>query len=299
MSLSGRAFRGSLGVEVTGPAQSVEATADVVVSVQGVSKVFRSRAGERVVAAKDVTFDIAKGSTLGLVGESGSGKSTVGRILTALETPDAGQVRVLGADPHAMRPKELRTFRRNMQTVLQDPFASLNRRMSVSQILQVPLRVHQIADRRERARRVSELLDLVGLPASFAGRRPHEMSGGQCQRVGIARALAVSPRLMVLDESVSAVDVCVQAQILNLLRELQRELELTYLFVSHNLAVVRYMSDDVAVMYRGEIVEQADRETLFASPTHEYTHALLSAIPRVDRARAPVDMPAVEITRKA
>ena len=230
-------------------------------------------------AVDDVSLTIARGETFGLVGESGSGKSTLSRLVLGLDRPTAGTVRVAGRDLAALRGRELRAQRSQMQMVLQDPVAALNRRKTIEQIVGLPLQVHQRAGRAARAERVRELLSLVGLPAAFASRYPHELSGGQCQRVGIARAIALEPALIVLDEAVSAVDVSVQAQILNLLRDLQRRLGLTYLFVSHNLAVVRYMSDTVAVMRQGRIVETGPRERLFARPEHPYTRELLAAVP--------------------
>lgn len=230
-------------------------------------------------AVDEVSLTIARGETFGLVGESGSGKSTLSRLVLGLDTPTSGRVRVAGHDLATLRGRALREQRRNMQIVLQDPVASLNRRKTIDQIIGLPLAVHERARGRARAERVRELLGLVGLPAAFASRYPHELSGGQCQRVGIARAISLAPELIVLDEAVSAVDVSIQAQILNLLRDLQGRLGLTYLFVSHNLAVVRYMSDTVAVMQRGVIVETGSREQLFARPRHAYTRELLAAVP--------------------
>jgi ABC-type oligopeptide transport system ATPase subunit len=230
-------------------------------------------------AVDDVSLTIARGETFGLVGESGSGKSTLSRLVLGLDTPTSGHVTVAGRDLASLRGRALRAQRRHMQIVLQDPVAALNRRKTIEQIVGLPLAVHERMPRSARAARVRELLGLVGLPPAFAGRYPHELSGGQCQRVGIARAIALEPELIVLDEAVSAVDVSVQAQILNLLRDLQQRLGLTYLFVSHNLAVVRYMSDTVAVMQRGSIVEMGTRAQLFARPAHEYTRELLAAVP--------------------
>jgi oligopeptide/dipeptide ABC transporter ATP-binding protein len=236
-------------------------------------------AGRRVVRAVDgVSFAIRAGETFGLVGESGSGKSTVARLVLRLDRPTGGHVRFDGRDIHAMSGREVHGFRRLAQVVFQDPIGALNRRKTVEQIITAPMAVHGVKPAERRAR-VVELLDLVGLHPSHAARHPSSLSGGQCQRVGIARALALSPRLVVLDEPVSAVDVSVRAQILNLLRDLQAELGLTYLFISHDLAIVRYVASRLAVMYRGRIVELGSREHVFAAPAHHYTEALLEAVP--------------------
>ncbi len=235
-----------------------------------------------VRAVDGVSFDVRRAETFGLVGESGSGKSTVARLLLRLEQPTSGRVLMDGRDLFDMSHQELRAQRRRMQIVFQDPFAALNRRKTVEQIVGLPLSVHFGLHGARRRSRVGELLDLVGLRAEFAERYPHQMSGGQCQRVGIARALAVEPDFIVLDEAVSAVDVSIRAQILNLLRDLQARLGLTYLFVSHDLAIVRYMSTSVAVMYHGRIVESGPRDRLFGDPLHPYTHSLMKAIPVPD-----------------
>ena len=236
---------------------------------------------KRVVkAVDDVSLVLERGKTLGLVGESGSGKSTLARLLLRLDEPTSGSVRFESADLFAVSGRELRRLRREMQIVFQDPYASLNKRKTVDQIISFPLVVHDRSlSRKERRHRVAELLELVGLRPDHASAYPRQLSGGQCQRVNIARALALNPKLVVLDEAVSAVDVSIQAQILNLLRGLQDRLGLTYLFVTHDLAVVRYMADTIAVMYLGRIVEQGPREALFADPQHPYTHALLASIP--------------------
>ena len=249
----------------------------------------RRRAGRVVHAVDGVSLGIDRGETLGLVGESGSGKSTLARLLLHLDKPTSGQVTFEGRDVFAASPRELRQLRRKMQIVFQDPFASLNRRQTVEQIVSFPLAVHEGSLGRDaRRRRVSELLELVGLRQEHAAAYPRQLSGGQCQRVNIARALALHPSFVVLDEAVSAVDVSIQAQILNLLRELQQRLSLTYLFVTHDLAVVRYMATTIAVMYLGRIVERAPAEVLFAAPRHPYTHALLTAVPPPPGAPAPV-----------
>jgi oligopeptide/dipeptide ABC transporter ATP-binding protein len=263
----------------------VQALEEELVVVDGLSRHFPlDKRGEQVVrAVDDVSFAIRRGETFGLVGESGSGKSTLARLLLRLDKPTAGSVRFDGIDVAALSPRELRKLRWRMQIVFQDPFASLNRRRTVEQTIEMPLRVHQPELKSaERAARVRELLDLVGLRANHASAYPRELSGGQCQRVSIARVLSIRPEFVVLDEAVSAVDVSIQAQILNLLRELQGRLGLTYLFVSHDLSVVRYMSNTIGVMYHGKLVELGSREQLFSSPRHPYTHGLLASIPLPD-----------------
>ena len=232
-----------------------------------------------VRAVDGVSFTIARGETLALVGESGCGKSTTGRLLLRLLTPSAGSVRYQGVDLSTLSHRELQPYRRDLQIVFQDPFGSLNPRMSVADIIDEPLLVHRVGTRRERAARVAELLAIVGLTVHHGARYPHEFSGGQRQRIGIARALASGPKFIVCDEAVSALDVSIQAQIINLLQDLQSEFGLTYLFISHNLAVVRHIADRVAVMYLGKLVELADKQTLYTNPSHPYTQALLSAIP--------------------
>jgi peptide/nickel transport system ATP-binding protein len=255
---------------------------DVLVDVQGVSKVFTLGSGRRVTAVDDVSFQIHRGETVGLVGESGSGKSTVSKAVLALGGIDAGAVVFDGHRPHEMRGEELRHLRRRMQMVFQDPFSALNRRQTVTQIIEAPLLAHGIGNRATRAEKVREAMHRVRLDEEFAHRLPRSMSGGQCQRVSIARSLVLEPEFLVLDESVSALDVSIQAQVLNLLRELQAELGLTYLFISHDLAVIRYMSSTVAVMQQGRIVEIGARDALFANPQHEYTRGLMAAIPVAD-----------------
>ncbi len=236
-----------------------------------------------VKAVDDVSLSIERGETLGLVGESGCGKSTVGRTIVRLYEPTAGRVVFDGRDISHASETELRDTRRSMQMVFQDPFASLNPRHSVGRIVGEPLRVHEIStSRRETAARVRELLERVGLPADAASRYPHEFSGGQRQRIGLARALAVNPSFIVCDEPVSALDVSIQAQIVNLLEELQEELGLTYLFIAHDLAVVRHISDRIAVMYLGAIVEVSPADELYDHPLHPYTISLLSAVPIPD-----------------
>jgi oligopeptide transport system ATP-binding protein len=257
-----------------------------LVRVRGLFKHFPVAGSDDVVRAVDgVTFDIYRGETLGLVGESGCGKSTVGRCLLRLIEPTRGEVEFAGRDVLGISGDELRRLRREMQIIFQDPYASLNPRMRVRDIVSEPLVIHGIGDKAERRERVAELLRKVGLDPDYMNRYPHEFSGGQRQRIGIARALALNPKLVVADEPVSALDVSVQAQVVNLLEDLQGEFELTYLFISHGLAVVEHISDRVAVMYLGRIVEVATAEELYANPLHPYTRALLSAIPVPDPKR--------------
>jgi oligopeptide transport system ATP-binding protein len=235
-----------------------------------------------IKAVDGVSFDILQGETLGLVGESGCGKSTTGRTVLQLYRPTEGDVYFEGDSLVEMKGEELRRQRRKMQMIFQDPYASLNPRMTVGSIVGEPLEVHNVAAGKERQERVQELLKLVGLNPYFVNRYPHEFSGGQRQRIGVARALALNPSFIVCDEPISALDVSIQAQVVNLLEELQEELGLTYLFIAHDLSMVRHISDRVAVMYLGKIVELTDRDNLYANPQHPYTEALLSAVPIPD-----------------
>ncbi len=255
--------------------------------------IVRQRVVGLVKAVDGISFTIDRGETLGLVGESGCGKTTTGRCILQLESPTAGTIRFEGRDLTTLTPRELRAVRRRLQVVFQDPYSSLNPRMTVGQIIAEPMRVHGLARSAADARRqVADLLAEVGLPPAMARRYPHEMSGGQRQRVGIARALALRPSVVVCDEPVSALDVSIQAQIVNLLEELQSRHGLTYLFIAHDLAVVRHLSRRVAVMYLGRIVELAPSDDLYETPLHPYTRALLSAVPvpdpKVEARRQPI-----------
>ena len=258
--------------------------------------IFQRQVGA-VKAVDGLSFFIRRGETLGLVGESGSGKTTTGRVILRLQEPTTGEALFEGRDLFTLRKEELRRMRRNMQIIFQDPYSSLNPRMTVGDIIGEPLEIHNMARGREKVRRVQELLEVVGLSPYHANRYPHEFSGGQRQRIGIARALAVNPKLIIADEPVSALDVSIQAQVLNLLEELQKEFGLTYLFIAHDLSVVKHISDRIAVMYLGRIVELAPTDELFSNPQHPYTEALLSAVPipdpemRRERIILPGDVP--------
>jgi peptide/nickel transport system ATP-binding protein len=260
---------------------------------------FRKRIGS-VSAVDKVSFDLRRGETLGVVGESGCGKSTLAKLLVRLETPTAGRVTFEGQDIFKMSGPRLRGLRRSVQMVMQDPYTSLNPRMTVGDIVGEPFEIHpEVAPKGDRRRQVRELLDLVGLNPEHINRYPHQFSGGQRQRIGIARAVALRPRVIVCDEPVSALDVSIQAQVVNLLKRLQRELGLSYVFIAHDLSVVRHICDRVAVMYLGKIVELGTRPEIYERPTHPYTQALLSAVPvpdptarsRRDVIRLPGDVP--------
>ncbi|MFH0886926.1 MAG: ATP-binding cassette domain-containing protein [bacterium] len=235
----------------------------------------------KVKAIDNVSLDIADGEVLGLVGESGSGKTTLGRAILGLIRPGSGQVKFRGADVHQLRGDELKKMRSLAQIVFQNPYSSLNPKMKISTMIEEPLVIHQKWDKNKRIGRVNELLNLVGLSADFMNRFPHELSGGERQKVGIARALAVNPKFIVCDEPVSSLDVSVQAQILNLLKDLKKKLKLTYLFITHELAVVSYMADRVAVMQKGRIVEIGDKKKIFRNPTNEYTIKLIDSTPKI------------------
>jgi len=255
------------------------------------------RTGARVAAVDDVSFSIEAGETFGLVGESGSGKTTTGRCMLRLVEPSSGDVRFRGENVLGFSSRRLREARRDMQIVFQDPYSSLNPRMRARQLVEEPLIIHKLGARPARRERVAELFRLVGLDPAHLERYPHQFSGGQRQRIGLARALALNPSFVILDEPVSALDVSVQAQVVNLLMDLQRQLNLTYLFIAHDLRLVEHICDRVAVMYLGKIVEMGPTAALFASPRHAYTKALLSAIPipdpEAERRRIVLDPAAV------
>jgi len=274
------------------------AAGDVLVQVRDLKMYFPVTSGiifqrkiADVKAVDGVTFDVKRGETLGLVGESGCGKTTVGRMILLLYKPTAGTVYFNNQDLTKLKSGELRRMRRHMQMIFQDPYASLNPRMTIGAIIGEPIIIHGLAkNRKERQDRIQELMRVVGLNPYYANRYPHEFSGGQRQRIGIARALAVQPAFIVCDEAVSALDVSIQAQIINLLEDLQSQYNLTYLFIAHDLSVVRHISDRVAVMYLGKMMELADRQELYENPLHPYTKALLSAVPIPD--------PAIELKRE-
>ena len=254
-----------------------------LIEVEGLKKYFNVGKGRVLKAVDNINFTIREGETLGMVGESGCGKTTAGRTVLRLYEPTAGSVKYNGTDIYKLPPGKMKAMRRDMQMIFQDPYASLNPRFTVSDIIGEALDIHGMAgSRQERKKRIEELLDMVGLNHDHATRYPHEFSGGQRQRIGIARSLAVNPKFIVCDEPISALDVSIQAQVVNLLKELQDRLGLTYLFIAHDLSMVKHISDRVAVMYLGKMVELAESEELYANPIHPYTKALLSAIPVPD-----------------
>lgn len=268
--------------------ERISLTTQPLIKVENLKKYFPIKGGllgkdiGQVKAVDDVSFFINKGETLGIVGESGCGKSTTGRTILRLLEPTEGKIYFEGRDITKLSSNEMRKVRREMQMVFQDPFASLNPRHTIGKILEEPLIVHGVKDKKERQNRVNELLKVVGLSSYHAKRYPHQFSGGQRQRVGIARALAVNPKLIIADEPVSALDVSIQSQVLNLLQDIQNEYGLTYLFIAHDLGVVRHISDRVGVMYLGHMVELSESEDLYTNPLHPYTQALLSAVPIPD-----------------
>ena len=261
-----------------------------LLEVEGLKKYFQVGKGQTLKAVDDISFQIKKGQTLGLVGESGCGKTTVGRTLLRIYEPDAGKILFDGKDISRVSKKEAKELTRRMQMVFQDPYASLNPRMTVSDIIGEPLDIYHLYEGKERQERIYELLNTVGLGKDHASRYPHEFSGGQRQRVGIARALAVNPDFVVCDEPISALDVSIQAQVVNMLEDLQASLGLTYLFIAHDLSMVRHISQKVGVMYLGSLVEFAETEELYEQTLHPYTKALMSAVPELD--------PAISKTKK-
>ena len=256
--------------------------AETILSVQQLKKHFHLGKDRVLKAVDGVSFDIKKGETFGIVGESGCGKSTAGRTIIGLYDRTAGDVLYDGKNIHKMNEKEKFQFHRKMQMIFQDPYASLNPRMTVGEIIAEPLLVHHVVSPKEAQERVKDLLNKVNLNPAFASRYPHEFSGGQRQRIGIARALALQPSFIICDEPISALDVSIQAQVVNLLEDLQKQFGLTYLFIAHDLSMVRHISDRIAVMYLGVVVELADRNTLYQEPLHPYSQALLSAVPIPD-----------------
>ncbi|MFD3163439.1 ATP-binding cassette domain-containing protein [Herpetosiphon sp. NSE202] len=262
--------------------QSTPETGQPLLKVEGVSKYFM-RDKSRFAAVEDVSVTLNAGETLGIVGESGSGKSTLSRCIIRLYDPEKGRIFFDGVDFTSLSPKALRTKRRNIQMIFQDPLASLNPMMTVHSAIEDPMLIHNVGSARERTKRVHELLELVGLDIGAANAFPFEFSGGQQQRIGIARALALNPKLLICDEAVSALDVSIQAQILRLLQDLQKQLGLAYLFISHNLAVVEHMSDQIAVMYHGKVVEYNTAEEIFRAPKQEYTRNLIDSVPKIPR----------------
>lgn len=260
-------------------------TDDILVKAEGICKYFKVSGGRMLHAVEDVNLDIHRGETLGLVGESGCGKSTLGRTLMGIYTPTKGRLVYDGTEMHLDHKADRFKYAKKAQIVFQDPYASLDPRMTVGSIIEEGMIIHNMYDDAKRKARVEELLDIVGLNREHANRFPHEFSGGQRQRIGIARALAIEPEFIVCDEPISALDVSIQAQVINLLRNLQKELNLTYLFIAHDLNIVKYISDRIAVMYLGSVVELASSDELYANTLHPYSKALLSAVPIPDPSR--------------
>jgi ABC-type oligopeptide transport system ATPase subunit len=260
-------------------------SSELLLSVRGLKKHFPSR-GAVVKAVDDISFDVRRGSIVGLVGESGSGKTTAGRSILRLIEPSDGEVVFDGVDVTKLSDAEMRAYRKRMQIVFQDPYSSLNPRLRVSSIIGEALDAHRLAKGGARKDRVAELLTSVGLPAEHASRYPHEFSGGQRQRIGIARALATNPKIVIADEPVSALDVSIQAQVVNLMQDLQEEFGLSYIFIAHDLSVIRHISDRIAVMFKGEIVEIGEAENIYQQPQHAYSRTLLAAVPRPDPERS-------------
>lgn len=267
---------------------------EVILEAKNIKKHFPIKKGlllrevASVKAVDDISLTVKRGETLGLVGESGCGKSTLGRTLIRLYEPTGGEVHFKGTNFLSLKGEGLRQQRRNMQMIFQDPYASLDPRMTVGQIIRQPMDIHNVGSKAEREKRVLELIELVGLRKSYVNRYPHEFSGGQRQRISIARAIALNPELIICDEPVSALDVSIQAQILNLLKDLQEKLNLTYIFISHDLSVIEHTCNRIAVMYLGKIVEIAERDELFHNPQHPYTQALINAIPRVGQGKKKI-----------
>lgn len=252
-----------------------------IIQVKNLQKFYNAGKPSEVRAVDDVSFDVFQGETFGIAGESGSGKTTTGKLIMKLEDITGGSIEFLGKNIHEIKGrKETLQFRKNIQMIFQDPFASLNPRLTIKEIIGGPLELHHmVSSKKERDKRVGELLEEVGLSANFAERYPTEFSGGQCQRIDIARAIALKPKIIIADEAISALDVSIQAQIVNLMRKLKREVGLTYIFIAHDLSMVKYISDRIAVMNRGKILELGDSETLYRHPLHPYTKSLLSAVP--------------------
>ncbi|MCA1183717.1 ABC transporter ATP-binding protein [Bacillus licheniformis] len=268
-----------------------------LLNVQELKTYYRVSRKKIVKAVDDVTLSVKKGEIVGIVGESGCGKSTLGKSILRLTEPTSGKVTFLGREMTGLDAKQLRNMRRHIQMIFQDPYASLNPRMKIKDILEEPLIVHKLGTKAERREVVRSMLEIVGLDASYGDRYAHQFSGGQRQRIGIAKALITKPKLIIADEPVSALDVSVQAQILNLLSDLQKAFNLTFLFISHDLGVVRYISDRVAVMYFGKIVEMADADSLFREPKHPYTETLLAAVPVIGKGEAVHTAPDIAAPR--